>query len=226
MSFQLLFSFFLPVKPFTYLCRKISYPACERNRSFILNVLQEYFNPSQNGHVLEIGSGTGQHISYFANFFPHLKFQPSEYDEYLFNSIEAYAQEVPTKNVRKPVKIDITTDSKTWNLETKLFDYMLNINMMHISPYNCTTRLFQNASEVLKPGGMMITYGPYAHNGIIEPQSNIDFDKGLRRQNPEWGLRDINDLQEIAEAVGMRLVKKHDLPANNKCLIWLKPANE
>ncbi|GJQ76422.1 hypothetical protein Trydic_g2137 [Trypoxylus dichotomus] len=202
--------------------KKISYPACERNKSFILEVLQKYLESSKPGHVLEIGSGTGQHVSYFAQHFPNLTFQPSEYEDRLFGSIRAYAKDTPTNNVKDPVKIDITTDSKTWNLDIEKFDYLLNVNMMHISPYNCTVGLFTNASKVLKPGGLMITYGPYAHNGVIEPQSNINFDRGLRSENPEWGLRDINDLQKIAEDVGIKLLKKHDLPANNKCLAWQK----
>ena len=74
--------------------------------------------------------------------------------------------------------------------------------------------------QVLNPGGLMITYGPYAHDGVIEPQSNVVFDKHLRDQNKKWGLRDISDLQKLAHEFGMQLEHKYDLPANNKCLVW------
>lgn len=189
-------------------------------------MLRKYLDPSKPGNVLEIGSGTGQHISYFAQHFPNLTFQPSEYETGLFESIRAYASDTPTNNVKNPVKIDVTTDSKTWNLGVDKFDYLINVNMMHISPYNCTLGLFNNAGKVLKSGGLMITYGPYAYNGVIEPQSNIDFDKSLRRQNSEWGLRDIKDLENVARDAGLTLLMKHDLPANNKCLAWQKLVNQ
>lgn len=187
-----------------------------------MEVLQRHLDPSKPANVLEISSGTGQHISYFAQHFPNLTFQPSEYEEGLFRSIKAYAKDTPTKNVKNPVMIDVTTDSETWNVYTEKFDYLININMMHIAPIDCTVGLFKNAGNILKPNGLMITYGPYAFDGIIEPQSNIDFDKGLRRQHPEWGLRDVRDMLKIATEYGIKFLKKYDLPANNKCLIWQK----
>lgn len=152
--------------------------------------------------------------------FPNLTFQPSEYDTNLFNSIRAYSSDVLTKNIKDPIKIDVTEDSKNWKIECHLYDYIININMIHITPFNCTVGLFRNASKVLKQGGLMLTYGPYAHNGIITPQSNVDFDKHLREQDPQWGLRDISDLEKIGESYGIRLVKIYDMPSNNKCLVW------
>lgn len=160
-------------------------------------------------------------MSYFAKHFPKLTFQPSECETPLLESIKAYAEETPTKNVKLPIRIDITHDPKTWGID-KQFDYMININMIHVSPPECTEALFRNAGDILKPSGILITYGAYAHNGRITPQSNVEFDKGLRIQNPEWGLRDINDIENIANKFGIQLLKIHDLPANNKCLAWRK----
>lgn len=173
------------------------------------------------GNVLEIASGTGQHVSYFARYFPELTFQPSECEAPLLASIEAYARETPTKNVKNPIKIDIREDPESWGIDIQ-FEYMININMIHVSPPECTKALFKNTAFLLKPQGILITYGAYAHNGLITPQSNIDFHEGLKRQNPEWGLRDINDLEKIANSFGIVLLKIHDLPANNKCLAWKK----
>lgn len=160
-------------------------------------------------------------MSYFATHFPKLIFQPSECETPLLESIKAYADETPTKNVKYPIRIDITDEPKIWGIDMQ-FDYMININMIHVSPPECTEALFRNTAIFLKPHGILITYGAYAHNGIITPQSNVDFNKSLRRQNSEWGLRDINDLEKIAKSFGIVLLKIHDLPANNKCLAWRK----
>lgn len=204
-----------------FFSKKIVYPACERNKCHILEVLKTHFDAQQAGNVLEIASGTGQHISYFASHFPNLIFQPSEWDASLFGSLMEYARETPTKNVKYPVKIDVTTDSSEWNLNL-LYDYIINVNMIHISPFKCAEGLFRNGCNILKVGGLLITYGPYAQNGVITPESNVNFDKSLRRQNPEWGLKDIEDLKKIAESCGVTLLKIYDLPANNKCLVWKK----
>jgi len=200
--------------------QKIQYPASERNKRPILEVLKKHFSSEEPGNVLEISSGTGQHASYFAEHFPKLTFQPSEYEKSLFNSIKAYARDTPTKNVKDPIEIDVSIPCELWNLEHKSYDYVININMIHISPNSCTEGLFKNTPRILKPGGLLVTYGPYAHNGVITPQSNIDFDKGLRMQNREWGLRDIKDLETLAKSNGIQLLHIYNLPANNKCLIW------
>lgn len=204
---------------------KIKYPSAERNKPFILDVLKKHFDSNKHGHVLEISSGTGQHVSYFAQHFPLLTFQPTEYEKSLFKSIDAYAADTPTKNVKSAIFVDVTTDSNNWHLEEKLYDYMLNINMIHIAPYNCSIMLFQNAGKLLKRDGLLITYGPYALNGCLTPQSNVDFDKNLRASDSEWGVRDIKDLEQLANANYMKLLQTYDLPSNNKCLIWINESD-
>lgn len=203
-------------------CRnKVFYPSADRNKSFILDVLKQHFDADKQGTVLEISSGTGQHISYFAQHFPLLTFQPTEYEKSLFKSIEAYALDTPTKNVKLAIHVDVTTDFETWNTDKQLYDYLINVNMIHIAPYQCSIMLFQNAGKLLKNKGLMITYGPYAVDGVLTPQSNVDFDRNLRTQDSEWGVRDVKDLENLAKQNNMKLLKVYDLPANNKCLVWI-----
>ncbi len=94
--------------------------------------------------------------------------------------------------------------------------------MIHISPFETTVGLFNAAGKLLKKSGLLITYGPYAECGVLEPESNINFDESLRAQNPQWGVRDIEDLIQIATENGLKLLKRYDMPANNKTLVWKK----
>lgn len=172
--------------------------------------------------MLEVASGTGQHISYFAPHFPNFTFYPTENDASLLPSIKAYADETPTKNVRDPIQVDVKQDYQYWGLDFKECDYLININMIHITPPVCTTKLFEAATMLLKLSGIMITYGPYADNGVITPQSNVEFNESLKARDPSWGLRDLRDLGIIAKNYKMNLIKVYDMPANNKCVIWQK----
>ncbi|KAF5297133.1 hypothetical protein FQA39_LY02713 [Lamprigera yunnana] len=199
---------------------KIRHSASDRNKGPILEVIQKHIPESAKGEVLEIASGCGIHCSFFAEHFPNLTFQASEFNLVLFPSIKAFARDTSTKNVRDPIELDVTKSYKLWGLPVQQVDYILNINMVHITPYQCSISLFENVSQILKPDGLMFMYGPFACDGIITPQSNIDFDKILRRQNKEWGVRDICDLIILAKANKMDLIQKYDLPANNKCLVW------
>ncbi|XP_017768512.1 PREDICTED: UPF0585 protein CG18661 [Nicrophorus vespilloides] len=203
---------------------KINYPSAERNKVYILDVLKKHFDSSRPGDVLEIASGTGQHAAHFAKHFQNLTFQPTEYEDALFRSIQAYAADAfPKKNIRQPILVDVSNDCDGWKLPLKRYDYMININMIHISPIECTEGLFRSAGKLLKPkGGLMATYGPYAEDGVIKPESNVDFDEDLKRRNPSWGLRDIDDLKKIAKENGIELIDKCDMPSNNKCLVWMK----
>ncbi|XP_076751934.1 methyltransferase-like 26 [Xylocopa sonorina] len=206
--------------------KKLVYPAADRNKGPILSVLQKYIQYGTPQTFLEISSGSGQHIAHFAPHFPHITFYPSEYDPKLLNSIAAYTNEF--SNVKHPLKIDITTDFHIWGdgiFKEASIDYIYNANMMHISPYECSIGLFNNAGKLLKNNGILFTYGPYAIDGKITPESNVNFDKSLRSQDPNWGLRDINDLIELAKKNGIKIVDIIDMPANNKTIIWKKCEN-
>lgn len=212
---------------------KLVNPSANRNSAPILNVLQTTFDKqTPNLRLLEISSGTGQHSAYFASHFPNIQFQPSEFDETMIGSIRSYANDCLTKNICQPIVIDVEKPYTEWQsifsdnddnekLIGKL-DYMLNINMIHISPFTCTEGLFSNAGSLLRTNGILITYGPYSVNGIISPQSNIDFNQMLKSRNHKWGLRDIADLQELGKSNGLQLENVIDMPANNKTCIWRK----
>ncbi|TGZ48722.1 methyltransferase-like 26 [Temnothorax longispinosus] len=207
----------------TMAAKKLVYPAADRNKDPILSVLKRYIQRGTNQTFLEISSGSGQHMAHFAPHFPHVTFYPSEYEPRLLSSIAAYANGY--SNIKNPLRIDITTDFRMWGdgiFKPNSLEYIYNANMMHISPYQCTIGLFINAGQLLKPNGLLITYGPYAFDGQITPQSNVNFNESLKSQDPSWGLRDVTDLKKLAEENDIKLIEIVDMPANNKTIIWKK----
>lgn len=203
--------------------KKLIYPAADRNKDPILSVLRKYVQRGPDQMFLEISSGSGQHVAHFAPHFPHITFYPSENDSRLLESIAAHANGFT--NIKHPLRIDITTDFHTWGngiFKESSIDYVYNANMMHISPYECSIGLFNNAGKLLKNNGFLFTYGPYAIDGIITPESNVNFNKSLKFQDPSWGLRDIRDLEKLAEKNGIGLIDIVDMPANNKTIVWKK----
>lgn len=207
---------------------KLIYPAASRNKEPILQVLKRFIitdtdNVSDESPLfVEIASGSGQHVAHFAPHFPGVKFQPTEVDTNLFGSISFYATNCETNNILQPMLLDVRNKLSCYGFEENCIDYMYNANMIHISPYECTIGLFENAGTYLKPEAFMITYGPYSKDGIITPQSNIDFDKSLKARDPLWGIRDINDLVKLGEENNLCLIDTIEMPANNKTLVWKK----
>lgn len=221
---------------------KLRNPSAERNQGPILEVLHRLLSRSGEKKLLEVSSGTGQHASIIGQQFTNIKIQPSEYEKRNFASIRAYAQDCMAQNVYPPIYIDISEEFPKWDENRKTYndyyfndptkksishyfndlDYMLNINMIHIAPFACTIGLFRTAGSLLKNNGLLITYGPVAVDGNLTPESNVAFDKHLRSENPEWGVRDTKELKEIAGNFGITLDQMFDMPANNKILSWKK----
>lgn len=197
-------------------------PAADRNKESILNVIRECFIDPQFLEepqlALTIAEGSGQHVVHFAKELRHVQFQPTDVDPEMMASISAYIEEAKCKNIRPPMVLDASLD--VWPIEQA--DVIFCINMIHITPWSTTEGLFRGAARILPEDGIFVTYGPYRFSGKYTAKSNEEFDASLRARNPEWGVRDLDDLQELAESVGFFLEMAVPLPANNHCLIFHK----
>lgn len=199
--------------------------AADRNKRPILEVIQQYFQAEDIFKLLEISSGTGQHVAHIAPHYPRATFQPSEKDHACLESIAAHIAHDNLSNVKAPLHIDVTHPVDSWPLHSDFkseLDAILNINMIHISSNAAVDGLFSASGRLLKIGGFLFTYGPYSVDGTISPDSNVNFDHSLRAQNSEWGLRDTKFLIKLAEKNGLTFQRMHDMPANNKMLSFIK----
>lgn len=194
---------------------KQSAPSALRNRGPILEVLRRVW-PS-TGAVLEIASGTGEHITFFAQQLPSLSFQPSDIDATARASVDAWHAELALTNVHAALALDVRDDA--WPLADGSIDAMVNINMIHISPWSATLGLMRHASRVLKRGAPLVTYGPYIRKDVVTAPSNVAFDEILRARNVEWGVRKLDDVVAAAHDHGMSLDEVVAMPANNLCVV-------
>ena len=193
-------------------------PAAQRNRDAILDVLRQVL--PETGLVLEIASGSGEHIVHFAQALPRLTFQPSDPSPDALASIAAWAQAAGTRNVVAPVQLDAT--SPDWPVAA--CDAVLCINMIHIAPIAASHGLFRQAGRLLSPGAPLYLYGPYRRPGRPLEPSNAAFDASLRQRNPEWGLRDLDEIEALAAASGFGAAELTEMPANNLSLVFRKRA--
>lgn len=167
-------------------------PAAERNKEPILEVLRSVLPHS--GLVLEIASGTGQHVVHFAQALPGLEWQPSDPDPDARSSIVGWTAHCRAPNVRPPLDLDVSRE--VWSVDQA--DAVICINMVHISPWPSTLHLLAGAARIVPAGGVLYLYGPFRRSDRETASSNEAFDAQLRRQNPEWGLRDLERV--ISEA--------------------------
>jgi SAM-dependent methyltransferase len=194
----------------------LSSPAAERNKDPILAVLETVLPAS--GSVLEIASGTGQHLCFFASHLPALTFQPTEPDAASRDSMVARIRAAGLTNVETPLALDVLESS--WPVAAT-YDAVLCINMIHISPWPATQALCRGAARHLAAGGKLLLYGPYLENGAAA-QSNLDFDASLRRCNSAWGLRDLEEVTRTAAAHGFTRQQVVRMPANNLTVVFAK----
>ena len=190
-----------------------SAPAALRNREPIAEVLREWFPAS--GLVLEIASGTGEHALFFAERFPNLEWQPSDVHPDALSSIAAWREAAALPNLRAPIVID--AGEPAWPIERA--EAVLSINMVHISPWPSALGLIDGAAKLLALGAPLILYGPWLQDGVVAAPSNLAFDADLKRRDPSWGLRLVEDFAAAASKRGFDLLETREMPANNVMLL-------
>lgn len=190
--------------------------ACDRNRDPILAVLREYF--SDRHHVLEIGSGTGQHAVHFAAALPHLIWQTSDRVEH-HEGICLWLDEARLPNVLPPITLDV---NDPWPAQT--FDAIFSANTLHIMSWPEVQRLFEHLPQVMSARAKLVIYGPFNYGGQFTSESNAKFQQTLKSWGAHMGIRDFEAVDALAQAAGLRLLKDSAMPANNRCLVWQKTA--
>ncbi|OAI17206.1 DUF938 domain-containing protein [Methylomonas sp. MED-D] len=195
--------------------------AGNRNREPILGVLKEKL-PKDKGRVLEMASGSGMHINFFAPHFDHLHFHPTDKDLDVFDNIKQLTVDHGNDNIADPVHLDLT-DPDTWfNPGAKgSFDAIFCINIFQVAPISIADGMMECASHLLDNQGILLIYGPFRVEGTFTTDSNKVFHETLSSAGvSEWGLKDVADLRAAAERHGMELKEQIDMPANNFSLIF------
>lgn len=191
-------------------------PATLRNRDAIAAVLADWLPAA--GTVLEIASGSGEHVVFFAAAFPALRWQPSDPDPAGLVSTAAWSAEAARPNIAPPLALDASADA--WPIDRA--DAVLCINMVHISPWAATLGLLAGAERLLPPGAPLILYGPYVERDVPTADSNLAFDASLRARDPAWGLRHIDDVKAAAAKAGLTFAERRAMPANNLMLLFCR----
>ena len=189
-------------------------PAVARNREPILAILRQAL-PAQ-GIVLEIASGTGEHAVHFAAGLPEVTWQPTDRDADALRSIAAYRTSARLPNLLPPLELDAA--SPRWPVARA--EAIVSINMIHIAPWTAAEGLMAGAGRVLATGGLLYLYGPFKEDGRHTAPSNAAFDAGLRARDPEWGVRDVAEVSDLAGRYGLVLVERVAMPANNLSLVF------
>jgi SAM-dependent methyltransferase len=185
----------------------------ERNKGPIIEVLQRVLPAA--GDVLEIASGSGQHVEAFAKAMPRLRWLPSDPDPEARASVDTRIRKEGLTNVEPALDLDVLD-----NWAVSFVDAVVAANLLHISPQQTLTGLCQGAAEILRPGGILHVYGPFKRHGAQTSDSNAEFDRSLRSRNPAWGIRDMERLIEVAHSCGLDNIEINDMPANNFSLVF------
>ncbi len=199
-------------------------PAAERNRQPILAVLQRVL--PQTGTILEIASGTGQHAAYFAPQLQPRHWFPSDCNPRAFESINAWRIDSGCQTLYSPIFLDVTVtpwlleEGEHSELNSHPISGIVNINMIHIAPWSACLGLMAGAGRILPRTGILYLYGPFKREGEHTAPSNAAFDQSLRTSNPQWGVRDLEAVIEVAQAEGLQVKEVIEMPANNLSVIF------
>lgn len=201
---------------------RLDAPSFHRNHEAIWSAIGGFL-ATQHGDLLEIGSGTGQHAAAFAPRVPEVMWWPSDiYDSHL-KSIDAWRARSGALNMRPPQRIDLNDPAWGWIGDAGSnapLTAIVCINVMHISPWRVSQNLFSGAGRLLHDDGRLFVYGPFKQDGSHTSPSNAAFDATLRAENPEWGVRDVSDLNVLAHAAGLAPAEISSMPANNLVLAF------
>ncbi len=198
--------------------------AADRNKQPILEILRRVLPAS--GTALEIASGTGQHVAWFAAALPAWTWQPTDADAAMLPAIAAWTSQARLVNVRPPLLLDVMASQ--WPSQGEAFaepfDAVYCANMLHISPWATCAALMHGSARHLAPAGALVTYGPYLEDGVPTAPGNVSFDESLRARDPAWGIRRVEDVAAEAQRAGLALRERHAMPANNLMLVFTHAA--
>jgi len=203
-------------------------PAFHRNHDAIWSAMTGFLS-EQTGNVLELGSGTGQHVTAFAELSSHLTWWPSDIYPSHLASIEAWRRHAGLANLRAPQRIDLADPAWSWMADGQAgaaLTAMLCINVLHIAPWRVAQNLFAGAGRLLRDGGQLFVYGPFMREGQHTAPSNAAFDQSLRAENNAWGVRDLADLNALAQEAGLTTAEIAPMPANNLVLAFARSSPE
>lgn len=198
------------------------WPAPERNKRVIADLLRQVL--PENGVLLEIASGTGQHALHFVEALPGWTIQPSECDPGHLETLRRRVLLALNPRLLAPLELDVleldVAEAAPALEPMALFTAIYCANMLHIAPWAACHGLFAVGARLLRSGGLLVTYGPYSVRGEHTAESNDAFDRSLRERNPAWGVRDVTAVEEVAREQGFVLAETHAMPANNLTLVW------
>jgi Protein of unknown function (DUF938) len=205
---------------------RLDAPAFHRNHQAIRAVLLRFL-ADRSGDVVEAGSGTGQHVVDFARQMPGMTWWPSDYNEQHLKSIAAWRAHAELPNIQPPLRIDLSDPAWCPQMHDgsgpKNLKAVFCANVVHIAPWRVAEGLFAGAGRYLPADGRLFLYGPFKRQGKHTAISNAVFDTSLREGNPEWGVREIEALEELAASAGLALVEIAEMPANNLILVFGRP---
>ncbi len=202
------------IKPFSQ--------SCENNKQSILERIKEQYRPGNL--VLEIGSRTAQHVTFFATMMPTVHWLPSDIAENMATLFECLKGDAH-QNIAPPVTLDVTqhpwpVSAADVSIPGTGVDGVFTANTLHIMPWSAVECFFAGVGRVLRPGGKLCAYGPFKYNGKFTTPSNEAFDASLKLQNSGSGVRDFEKIDELATAQNLQLIDDHNMPANNQMLVW------
>ena len=204
---------------------RLDAPAFHRNHQAIWSVLQKFLE-GKSGDVVEAGSGTGQHVVDFAGRTPEITWWPSDLNAQHLKSIDAWRAHAGLPNIRPPLRIDLA--DPTWCAQMhdgsgpgKLLAVFC-ANVIHIAPWRVAEGLFEGAGRYLRADGRLFLYGPFKRGGKHTAVSNAVFDTSLRERDAEWGVRDVEAVEQLAGKAGLVLIEIAEMPANNLVLVFAR----